>query len=173
MPGHPIASTAGRCCRAKPAVAHNASVPTHRQAHRKIASTSEKGPRYRRGRPKPKVASQDFDLAREFGPEKLSQKTNLHFERVNEMTFKLTDGEGTSVTCLTWSLGQLPHHEDGGFGHQYRAWPVISAMSRRGLRTLILQRGKGECYRNDFIENPIDHLNGLQAPLLDRDGEAE
>jgi len=119
------------------------------------------------------VASQDFDLAREFGPEKLSQKTNLHFERVNEMTFKLTDGEGTSVTCLTWSLGQLPHHEDGGFGHQYRAWPVISAMSRRGLRTLILQRGKGECYRNDFIENPIDHLNGLQARLLDRDGEAE
>jgi hypothetical protein len=24
-----------------------------------------------------------------------------------------------------------------------------------------------------FIENPIDHLNGLQARLLDRDGEAE
>src|SRR6476620_2073783 len=124
MPGHPIASTAGRCCRAKPAVAHNASVPTHRQAHRKIASTSEKGPRYRRGRPKPKVASQDFDLAREFGPEKLSQKTNLHFERVNEMTFK-PDGWRRHQRDLPHMVigGQLPHHEDGGFGHQYRAWP--------------------------------------------------
>ena len=35
----------------------------------------------------------------------------------------------------------------------------------------MLWRG-GSC-GDYFIENPIDHLNGLQAHLLDRDGEAE
>ena len=37
------------------------------------------------------------EVSREFEPENLSQKTNLRFERVNEVTFKLTDGEGTNV----------------------------------------------------------------------------
>jgi hypothetical protein len=46
---------------------------------------------------KPKLASQDPDLSDEFEPENLSQKTKLHFERVNEATFKLTDGESTNV----------------------------------------------------------------------------
>ena len=68
-----------------------------RQAHRKINATPEGGLRYRTGRLKPKVASQDFELSREFEPENLSQKTNLRFERVNEVTFKLTDGEVTNV----------------------------------------------------------------------------
>ena len=64
-----------------------------RQAHRKINATAEGGLRYRTGRLKPKVASQGSELSREFEPENLSQKTNLRFERVNEVTFKLTDGD--------------------------------------------------------------------------------
>ena len=69
----------------------------HRQAHRKIASVPEKGPRYRTGRPKPKSASQDYDFSEEIKPENRSQKTHLRFEKVNDVTFKLTDGEATNV----------------------------------------------------------------------------
>src|SRR6476661_5855605 len=68
-----------------------------RQAHRKIALRTGNDLRYRRGRLKPKAASQGSDLAREFQPENLSQKTKLHFERMNEVTFKLTDGEVSNV----------------------------------------------------------------------------
>jgi hypothetical protein len=46
----------------------------HRQAHRKITSTTQKGLRYRTGRPKPKLASQDADFSSELKPENLSQK---------------------------------------------------------------------------------------------------
>ena len=53
--------------------------------------------RYRTGRVEPKLASQGSDLLGEFEPENLSQKIKFHFERVNEVTFKLTDGEATNV----------------------------------------------------------------------------
>ena len=66
------------------------SAPENRRA-------PENGLRYRTGRGKPKSASQGFDLFGEFEPKNLSQKTNLRFERVNEVTFKLTDGEVTNV----------------------------------------------------------------------------
>ena len=46
---------------------------------------------------KPKAASQGPDFYVKFKPENLSQKTKFHFERVNEITFKLTDGEVTNV----------------------------------------------------------------------------
>ena len=115
-----------------------------RQAHRKINATAEGGLRYRTGRLKPKVASQDSEVSREFEPENLSQKTNLRFERVNE-----TDGWRKHQRIrLAWSVGRLPHHEGSCLGHQDRAWPVVSAMSRRSFRALILRRGKGECFRN-------------------------
>ena len=107
----------------------------HRQAQRKINATPRNGLRYRTSRVKPKEASQDSDSLREFKPENLSLKTKFHFERVNEITFKLIDGEVTNVPAS--------HGKWAGY-----LWPVVSAMSRRELRTLILQRGKGECSRN-------------------------
>ena len=58
--------------------------------------------RYRTGRVKPKAAPARSELTREFEPENLSQKTNLHFERVNVFTFKVTDGELTNVASLAW-----------------------------------------------------------------------
>ena len=63
----------------------------------KSLRTPQDGLRYRIGRLKQKATSQDFDLSSEFEPENLSQKIKLHFERVNEVTFKLTDGEATNV----------------------------------------------------------------------------
>jgi hypothetical protein len=129
---------------------------------------------------KPKTASQAADLLGQFEPENLSQKTNLHFERVNEVTFKLTDGEGTSIPAS--------HDQWGGYRTTKAVASVIniapgqwlarcrgeasgpSSFNEAKANALAMARGACGDY---FIENPIDHLNGLQARLLDRDGEAE
>ena len=129
---------------------------------------------------KPKAASQDSDFLREFEPENLSQKTKLHFERVNEVTFKLTDGEVTNVPAS--------HGQWGGYRTTKAvAWVINiapgqwlarcrdevsgpSSFNEAKANALAMARGACGDY---FIENPIDHLNGLQARLLDRDGEAE
>jgi hypothetical protein len=69
-----------------------------RQAHRKIASTAPTGPRYRRGPVKPKSGLEASEIANDFKPENLSLKTSpLRCERVNDSTFKITDGELTNV----------------------------------------------------------------------------
>jgi hypothetical protein len=144
-----------------------------RQAHRKGASTPEDGLRYRRGRPKPKSGSQGTDLIDEFKPETLSQKTKLRFERVNDITFKLTDGEVTNVPAS--------HGQWGGYRTTKAvAWVINiapgqwlarcrdeaagpSSFNETKANALAMARGAGGDY---FIENPIDHLNGLQARLL-------
>jgi hypothetical protein len=151
-----------------------------RQAHRKVARAPKDGPRYRTGRLKPKVASQDADLLGEFEPKNLSQKTKLHFERVNEVAFKLTDGEDTNVPAS--------HGQWGGYRTMKAvAWVINippgqwlarcrdeasgpSSFNEAKAKALAMARGAHGDY---FIENPIDHLNGLQARLLDRDGESE
>ena len=119
-----------------------------RQAHRKINATAEGGLKYRTGRLKPKRASQDSELSRQSKPENPSQKTHLRFERVNEVTCKLTDGENTNVPASHGQWGGYRTTKAVALRHQYRVWPVVGAMSRRGVRTLILQRGKDECSRN-------------------------
>jgi hypothetical protein len=151
-----------------------------RQAHRKNISTAKNDLRYRTGRLKPKVASQVTDLAGGFEPENLSQKSHLHFERVNEVTFKLTDGELTTVPAS--------HGQWGGYRTTKVIASVISVAPGRWLarcrdeasgpspfneakaNALAMAKGAPGDYS---IENPIDHLNGLQARLLDSDGEAE
>ena len=65
----------------------------HRKAHRKINGIPGNGLRYRTRRVKQKEASQYSDSLSEFEPENLSLKTKLHFERVNEITFKLWRGD--------------------------------------------------------------------------------
>jgi hypothetical protein len=129
---------------------------------------------------KPKAASQESDFPDEFEPENLSQKTKLQFGRVNEVTFKLTDGEGTSVPAS--------HGQWGGYRTTKAvAWVIKIAPDQwlarcRGdasgpssfndAKANALAMAGGRC-GDYFIENPIDHLNGLQARLLDRDGEVE
>jgi len=121
------------------------------------------------------MASQGSELVGEFAPENLSQKTKLHFERVNEVTFKLTDGEVTNVPA---SYGQW-----GGYRTTKVVASVIniapgqwlarcrdeacgpSSFNEAKANALTMARGVPGDY---FIENPIDHLNGLQARLEDR-----
>jgi hypothetical protein len=138
------------------------------------------GLRYRTRRLKPKTAPQDSDFSAKFKPKNLSQKTNLRFERVNEVSFKLTDGEVTNVPAS--------HGQWGG----YRTTKAVAWVIKIGLDAWLARCGdeasgpssfneakvsalamaRGAC-GDYFIENPIDHLNGLQARLLDRNGEAE
>lgn len=151
-----------------------------RQAHRKFASTPQHGLRYRTSRPKPKVVSQDSDVARKFEPENLSQKTNLHFDRVNEVTFKLTDGESTNVPAshgqwggyrttkaVAWVINIAPGQWLGRCRDEASG---PSSFNEAKANALAMARSACGDY---FIKNPIDHLNRLQARLLDRDGEAE
>src|SRR5262249_50708272 len=131
--------------------------------------------RYRTDRVKPKMASQGSDLAGEFRPENLSQKTKLHFERVNEVTFKLTDGESTNVTAS--------HGKWGGYRTTKAVAWVINIVPGQWLARC-RNEASGPSFFNEakanafamargahgdyFLENPIDHLNGLQARLEDR-----
>jgi hypothetical protein len=151
-----------------------------RQAHRKIAHTLESGLRYRIGPLKPTTASQATELLGEFKPENLSQKTNLRFQRVNEVTFKLTDGESTNVPTS--------HGQWGGYRTAKAvAWVINiapgqwlarcrdeasgpSSFNEAKANALAMARGACGDY---FIENPIDHLNRLQARIADRNGEVE
>jgi hypothetical protein len=149
----------------------------HRQAHRKINATPGNGLRYRTGRVKPKEASQDSDSLCEFKPENLSLKTKLHFERVNEVTFKLTDAEVTNVPAshgqwagyrttkaVAWVIKIGPDAWLARCGDQ-----VCGPSSFNKVKANALAMARGAC-GDYFIENPIDHLNGLQARLL---GEPE
>ena len=78
---------------------------------------------------KPKTGPQGADFLDEFEPENLSQKSKLRFERMNEVTFKLTDGEVTNVPASHGQWGGYRTTKAAGLGDQYRAWPMVSAMS--------------------------------------------
>jgi hypothetical protein len=126
------------------------------------------------------MASQGSELSGEFEPQNLSQKTKLHLERANESTFKLSNGEVTNVPAS--------HGQWGGYRTTKAvAWVINIApgqwlarcrdevsgpSSFHEAKANALAMARGAC-GNYFIENPIDHLNGLQARLLDYDGEAE
>ena len=127
-----------------------------------------------------KGASQGIDLSSEFKPEKLSQKTHLHFERVNEVTFKLTNAEATNVPAS--------HGQWGGYRTTKAvAWVINiapgewlarcrneasgpSSFNEAKANAIVMARGGPGDY---FIENAIDHLNGLQAHRLNSGGEPE
>jgi hypothetical protein len=171
MREHPNARTAASRFRLKRGGAHENSAQTDAvKRTEKSAPMPKMTLRYRTGRPKPKVAPQDSDLPREFEPENLSQKTNLRFERVNEVTFKLTDGEATNVPAS--------HGQWGGYRTAKAVAWVINIAPGQWLarcrkeasgpssfveaKANALAMARGIC--GDYlIENPIDHLNGLQA----------
>ena len=151
-----------------------------RQAHRKMVLRPAKDLRYRTGRVKPKAASQKSHFLDEFEPENPSQKTKLHFERINEVSFKLTDGEVTNVPAshgqwggyrttkaVAWVINIAP----GQWLARCRD-EVCGPSSFHEAKANALAMARGAC-GDYFIENPIDHLNGLQARLLDCNGEAE
>jgi hypothetical protein len=151
-----------------------------RQAHRKIGSTGENGLRYRPGRVKPNSASEESEIASEFKPENLSPKPScLYCERINDSTFKITNGELTNVAAshgkwggyrttkaLAWLIKLGSHAWLARCGDQICN---PSSFNQAKSQALAMARGGDGDY---FVENPIRELNELQACLLDRDEDA-
>ena len=99
---------------------------------------------------------------------------------MNEVTFKLTDGEVTNVPAshgqwagsrttkaVAWVINLAPGQWLARCRYEASG---PSSFNEAKANALAMARGARGDY---FIENPIDHLNGLQARLLGRDGEAE
>jgi hypothetical protein len=145
-----------------------------RQANRKIPPTGENGLRYRPGRVKPKFASEAPDIKSGFRPENLSPKMSpLRCERVNDSTFKITDGELTNVPSS--------HGQWAG----YRTTKALAWIIKLEADSWLARCGDQVCGPSSFTEakanafavakgahgdyqvrNPISHLNELQARLI-------
>src|SRR5262249_95621 len=116
-------------------------------------------------------------IPNEFKPENLFPKSSsLRCERVNDSTFKITDGELINVPA---SRGKW-----GG----YRTTKAVAWIIKLGSDAWLARCGDQACGPSSFSEaktnaiamakgahgdyvvrNPISHLNGLQARLLDTD----
>jgi hypothetical protein len=144
-----------------------------------MPSSAPENPHYSRKWPeaKPKTALEPFEVANEFKPENLSPKTSpLRCERVNDSTFKITDGELTNVPA---SHGQWSGYRT----NKALAWIIKlksdawlarcgdqvcgpSCFNEAKANALAMAKGAHGDY---FVRNPVSHLNGLQARLLDID----
>jgi hypothetical protein len=120
------------------------------------------------------------DLPRQFRYKSgISKNQPLRCERVNEVTYKITGGEFTNVPAS--------HGQWGGYRTTKAiAWIIKigrdawlgrcgdrvcgpSFFSQARSTALKMARGAEGDY---FVRNPIAHLNGLCARLLERDEEA-
>src|SRR5262249_12081116 len=110
------------------------------------------------------------------GPGGISKKPALHFEQVNEVTWKLTNGEIRNVPtshgqwagfrttkALAWvinvvtnSSAWLAHYRDRDCGHSLLNDAKANALT-------IVRDGVGDY----TITDPIGHLNGLTARVID------
>lgn len=152
-----------------------------RQAHRKITATHENGLMYRIGRVKPKSASETIELAAEFKPENLFPETDfpLTCEKVNEVTFKITNGELTNVPTS--------HGQWGG----YRTTKALAWFIKLGPDAWVARCGDDICNPTSFKEaksralamargatgdylvtNPTRELNQLQTCFFETDEDA-
>jgi hypothetical protein len=100
--------------------------------------------------------------------------SRFRFERVNEVTWKLTNGEQTNVPAS--------HGQWGGYRTPKAiAWVICAApgkwlarcgpqacgpdsLSQAKANAVAMAKGADGDYQ---IRNPVTHLNGLQALLLD------
>jgi hypothetical protein len=132
--------------------------------------------RYRAGRVKQKIASERFEIPDEFAPKNPSQKISyLRCKRVNDSTFKITNGEFTNVPSS--------HGQWSG----YRTTRAVAWIVKLGPDAWLARCGDQVCGPSSFVEakadalamakdadgdyfvrNTISHLNGLQARLLDK-----
>jgi len=151
-----------------------------RQAHRKVGLRPGNGPRYRTGRVRQKTVLQGADFTNEFEPKKLSQKTNLRFERVNEVTFRLTDGEVANVPAS--------HGQWGGYRTTKAvAWVIkigpdawLARCGDRSCGPMTFDKAKADAlnmakgfYHEVRLRDPVAYLNRLYARIADHDREAE
>ena len=158
----------------------NCSAPAKRRfcsdRCRQKGRRSQNGLRYRTGLERPKSASQAIDIANEFTPlQAISKKTPLRCERVNEVTYKITDGTMTNVLACHGHWGGYRTTKAAawvvGLGHGQ--WLARCGNQGRGPTTFanakaaaIAMSADGAC--GDYtVERPIAHLNGLQARIED------
>ena len=118
---------------------------------------------------------QGTDLTRQFRYKSgISKNQPLRCERVNEVTYKITAGEFTNVPAS--------HGQWGGYRTaKAEAWIMCvapglwlarcgnracgpSSFSEAKAKSLAMAKGMDGDY---FLQNPIAHLNGLQARLCD------
>jgi hypothetical protein len=143
---------------------------------RQRARKSQKGLRYRTGLGKAKPGHFSVDITSEFQPlQAISKNPPLRCERVNEVTYKITHGEMTSVPAshgqwggyrtsraVAWVMNIAP----GQWLARYRdqcCGPSSIAQAKAGA--LRMARGKAGDW---MVRNPIAELNELQAILIDR-----
>jgi hypothetical protein len=124
-----------------------------RQAHRKVASTPGNGLRYRADRAEPKSALQAADLQCESKPEIPSRKTNCHGKWGGYRTTK----------AIAWVINVGPRAWLARYGDQ-SCGP--SSFPEAKANATAMAKGTPGDY---VLENPIRHLNGLQARLLGGD----
>jgi hypothetical protein len=118
-----------------------------RQADRKSLSRARNGLRYRTGRVKPKSASQRIETTVEFKQESLSPKRQpLTCERVNEVTFKITNGELTNVPTS--------HGQWGG----YRTKKALAWVINVGPNSWLARCGNQACGPSTFPQAKADAL---------------
>jgi hypothetical protein len=118
---------------------------------------------------------QATDLPKEFRYKSgISGKTPLRCQKVNEVTWKITNGEQVNTpTChgkwsgyrTTKAVACVINIAPGQWLARYHgAASGPSSFNEAKASALAMARGAHGDY---FVENPIDHLNGLQARLLD------
>ena len=125
---------------------------------------------------------QGTDLANEFRYKNgISGKQPLRCERVNEVTFKITDGKMSRLPAKQgwWAGYDTPRALAWviNVGPTSTAWLARSREQVSGpysfgeakATAINLAKGAEGDYR---IQNSISHLNGLQARLLDLGGAA-
>jgi hypothetical protein len=111
----------------------------------------------------------------------ISGKQPLRCERVNELTFKITDGKMSRTPAKQgwWAGYDTPRALAWvvNVGPSSAAWlarcrdEVSGPLSFNEAKTTAINLAKGA--EGDYrIQNPIAHLNGLQARLLDVGGVA-
>ncbi len=128
----------------------------------------------------PSAGFQRTDLTKEFRYKSgISENKPLRIERVNEVTFKITDGEMSRVPAVKgwWAGYNTTKARAWVINVGSAAWlarcgdHVAGPVSFSEAKTAAINLAKGHegHYR---IQNPISHLNGLQARLLDLGGAA-
>ena len=115
--------------------------------------------------------SQDIDLADEFCPEiEISEKRPLYFEPINDVTWKLTDGEGSNVPAchghwsgyrttkaIAWVIEVAPgywlaRHQDQSSGP--------TSLKKAKIEAIRMATG---CLHGRNVADPVRRLNLLRA----------
>jgi hypothetical protein len=126
-------------------------------------------------------ASQVLENTRLLEPQSAPPKSfryRLQWHRVNEVTYKLTDGELTNVPrshgqwggyrtakAVAWVICIFPAR----WLARYRDM-VSGPMSLPKAKAAAMAMAKG-AVGDYFVPNPIEHLNGLTARLTDSEAE--